>query len=330
MSLENETFASVLDEDLCAEGGAIAGASDTVVAEPDMDVKAAKIAGAAKVDGRAQGKRIIIARRIVMALIFAAVLASLAFDLGLGTPSSFGVGSFFLLCPLGGLEAMLASKTFIPMAAISMLVVIVLVLLFGRAWCSWCCPAPAIRGFFKRNPKRDSAADEHNCNSCSGKSQLKAIGKDSRLWVLCGVLIATLIVGLPIFCLVCPIGLTFGTVASFWHLIVDKQVTASCIVFPLALVIELVLYRKWCLSFCPIGGLLGLFGRAAKFFRPSVNTSTCLKENGKACNACADVCDEFIDLHSEYTSQELAQCTRCGKCASVCPTSSVTFGVLEK
>ena len=61
-----------------------------------------------------QGDRITKARVATLALVFVAVIASLAFDLGLGTPSSFGLGQFFLLCPLGGIEALLASKALVP------------------------------------------------------------------------------------------------------------------------------------------------------------------------------------------------------------------------
>ena len=50
-----------------------------------------------------QGDRITKARAVTLGLVFVAVIASLAFDLGIGTPSALGIGQFFLLCPLGGL-----------------------------------------------------------------------------------------------------------------------------------------------------------------------------------------------------------------------------------
>ena len=106
-----------------------------------------------------QGDRITKARVATLALVFVAVIASLAFDLGLGTPSSFGLGQFFLLCPLGGIEALLASKALVPVTLISLAVVFAFALLFGRAWCAWGCPAPRIRGFFKREPKAESVHD---------------------------------------------------------------------------------------------------------------------------------------------------------------------------
>lgn len=345
-----------------------------------------------KENGRARqtGRRMVIARRVTLAAVLVAVLVSLAFDSGLGTPSSFGIGEFFLLCPLGGIEAMIASRAFIPVAAISAGIVLLFSLLFGRAWCAWGCPAPAIRRFFKREPKREAqtalaavdawerpaeagevstdnlagdpsqgfassctavgarelaaaGADAlatgnadpalaHGCQACGAvssvwslRASLRYIGRNPRTWTLVAVIVATLIAGLPLFCLICPIGLTFGTVGSLWHLIVDKQMTASVLVFPLALVVELVAYRKWCLNLCPIAGLLGIVGQFAVLFRPRVSKKTCLRADGSMCHACAAACPEHIDLHAPDAVQQLGECTRCGACAAACPTASIAF-----
>jgi ferredoxin-type protein NapH len=258
--------------------------------------------------------RIRILRRITLILVFAAVLASLAFDTGLGTPSALGVGEFFLICPLGGAEAMLASRSFIPMAAVSMLVVLLLALLVGRAWCAWGCPAPKIRSFFRREPPPET--------------------RPRRTWrngVLVLVFVASLALGFPVFCLVCPIGLTFGTAVSLWRLLVFKQVTASVLVFPVCLGLELVLYRKWCLNLCPIAALLALLGRGARLLRPSVDASKCLlyqSDGGRtACNACARACAERIDLHANSAAADLQDCTRCGECQRVCPAQAISIKV---
>lgn len=272
-------------------------------------------------------------RAVTVALVFCAVIASLAFDLGLGTPSSFGIGSFFLLCPLGGIEAMIANHSIIPVSLISLAVVAIICLALGRSWCAWCCPVPPLRKFFGRNP--EPAQPSERCAAAQEAvrfaDKMRHIGRDKRTWVLVAVLVATLVAGLPLFCLVCPIGLTFGTVGSLWHLIVDKQVTASVVVFPAALVVEILVCRTWCMSVCPVAGLLNIFGQFAVLFRPRVNESTCMNcAQGAHCNACVKACPEHIDLHAPDAAIQLGECTRCGECVAHCPTGSVSMRVLPE
>lgn len=262
--------------------------------------------------------------RMLVALgVMASAVIAFAFSWPLGTPSSFGIGQFFLLCPLGGLEAFIADRSFIPQAAISLAVVAVLSLAFGRAWCAWGCPAHVVRGLFGKA----AAKPDRRTHASSLK---EAFRHDSRLWVLSGVLIATLILGFPVFCLVCPIGLTFGAVFSLVQLISHAEVTVGLVIFPAALAIELVVIKKWCISLCPIAAILSLFGRFAKPLRPEVSSATCLRAQGGDCQACSDVCPEAIDLHADNARQQMADCTRCGECKQVCPTRSITMPLVSR
>ncbi len=153
---------------------------------------------------------------------------------------------------------------------------------------------------------------------------------DSRNWVLGGALISTAIFGFPVFCLICPVGLTFGTFIVVWRLIQCAEVSLSLVIFPLILVIELVVLRKWCHRFCPMGALFSLIARANKTFRPQSDSSKCLHAKGSACHKCASVCPEGINLHDKETSAPLNECIKCRSCASVCPTHAITFPFLAK
>lgn len=248
--------------------------------------------------------------------VIALVCVGLAAPNGTGTPASFGLGEFFLLCPLGGLESLVASRTPIPRALISLAVVAIACLFVGRAWCAWGCPAQVVRSLFGSKVERPS---EPAC-----KASLKeTFASDRRLWVLGGILLATLIVGFPVFCLFCPVGLTVGTVVSIWRLVQFNDVNWGLLVFPAALVVEMVVMKKWCTSLCPIAGLLSLLGRFRGGLRPRVMTQTCLRANGEGCHACHEACPEAIDLHAPDAAAQLADCTRCAECVHACPTHSV-------
>ena len=95
-----------------------------------------------------EGKRRVRAStlRVLSALgVAALVCLGLALHTGTGTPSSFGIADIAALCPLGGVEAAIASRTVVPPLLIGLAMVIVLTLLLGRAFCAWGCPVPLLR-----------------------------------------------------------------------------------------------------------------------------------------------------------------------------------------
>lgn len=59
-----------------------------------------------------------------------------------GTLSAFGWESISLICPIGALGTMLASKMLVPRAVISIVLAVAAILLLGRAFCGWLYPCP--------------------------------------------------------------------------------------------------------------------------------------------------------------------------------------------
>ena len=153
----------------------------------------------------------------------------------------------------------------------------------------------------------------------------------SRNWVLGGAILSTAAFGFPVFCLVCPVGLTFGTLVVVWRVFQFNEVTWSLLVFPAMLVLELAVLRKWCHRFCPLGALLSLVSRGNRTFRPQANVGTCLHAaHGERCHRCADACPEGIDLHDRAASAPLNECVKCRECADACPVHAITFPFLSK
>ena len=257
-------------------------------------------------------------------------------------------------------------------AVVSIVIMAVLVLAVGRAFCGWVCPVPLldrVRGFF-RSPKKRTALEQakrsemlgiakselgeaaasperakrvegsptaadgaysHDCGSCSSCKGVRA-KLDSRHYVLGGALLSTAIFGFPVFCLVCPIGLTFATVLVVWRLFAAGDMTWSVVLIPLLLVVELVFLRKWCTRFCPMAGLMNLVSRFSKTWRPVIDESKCLETvNGAACSKCAIACEADINLrHPDFGERTLADCTRCRACVDACPAKAVSMPFLVK
>ena len=336
-------------------------------------------------------------------LIMLAVLAVVAVGYftagGIGNFCGIGFESITLLCPLGALLAMIAERTAIPMAVISVVVVLLVCIVLGKVFCAWVCPVHFMsRG--KKKGKRGSgsvpapshdAADDfagssavpapiHGaadgvagppvshaaqvgepaalagglegssaspaaqaaapapalrtpCSTCAspcGKS--KGIKIDSRHGILAAALGSTLIFGFPVFCLVCPIGLTFATVLLVMRLFAFGDATWTVVAFPVIIALEILLLPKWCQRFCPLGALLSLFSGLNRTFRPQVDAEKCLREGrGKACNLCEQACPEGINLHDIAAGETtLNDCSKCRACADVCPEHAITFPLLPK
>ena len=72
-------------------------------------------------------------RTIVPLAVLALAGVGYVLHVGFGDLSALGWGSISVLCPLGALGTMLASKTMVPHAVISLVIALVAIVLLGRA-----------------------------------------------------------------------------------------------------------------------------------------------------------------------------------------------------
>ena len=286
-------------------------------------------------------------RFLVMLAVLAVVAVGYFTAGGIGNLCGIGFGDITLLCPLGALLAMLAQKTAIPLAVISVIVVLLICIVLGKVFCAWACPVHFMSRLRKprhgaaddpAGPQASRAAQEgvspvSPCSTCAspcGKSS--GIKLDSRHGILAAALGSTLIFGFPVFCLICPVGLTFATVLLGMRLFAFGEATWTIVAFVAIIAVEVLLLPKWCKRFCPLGALLSLFSGLNRTFQPQVNAETCLREGrGKACNLCEKACPEGINLHDIAAGETtLNDCSKCRACADVCPEGAITFPLLPK
>lgn len=277
-------------------------------------------------------------RKAVRFLIVAVLLIALFAGWQTGTLCSVGYDAIAYICPLGALETIFGSWAFVPRVLICLAVVVIVALVFGKAFCSWVCPVAPLSDLLRGRKAREKDECERtqaahrvlerwsDTNAAQAEKHKPFRSRvDGRHVVLAGSLASAAVCGFPVFCLVCPIGLTFASAIALYRLIGFNEPAIEVLVFPALLVLELTVLRKWCHRFCPVGALLSLLSRGNRTFKPHVDASMCARHAGSSCAACGQACPEHIDPCADLGDRSLAECTRCGACVNTCPAKALSF-----
>lgn len=277
--------------------------------------------------------KIALVRALVSLTVFVLIVGGVILNAGVGTLSSFGIGSIASICPLGAFEALLGSWAFVPRLVFAVLAVCLVVFVVGKAFCSWVCPIPHMQAFLKtrKQKQRDREEREENAafareNYQRGIERVEREKIDGRHIVLVGALGSAAIFGFPVFCLVCPVGLTFASFIALWQVLSANELTWGLVMFPAILILELLLLGKWCRRICPMGALMSLISQHGRTFRPTVDRAKCLRDSeGASCSECSKACPELIDPNRDVGRRSASECVRCMRCSSACPMQAISF-----
>jgi hypothetical protein len=275
----------------------------------------------------------------------------------------------WILCPFGAAEILLTGEVEI-ITIVALLLFIIPIVMLGNAFCSWACPIgtmidsfdksvekflPKIeakrkkRALQRRNNRRNKQEKNLLCPSCPVSKVMP-----ERYGVLANGVLASAFVGsavfrVPVFCVVCPIGIsTRGLV----HLRSLSSITGRFLPFviellPIPIIAVLLSLREkrfWCKKLCPVGSLLRATGRLSPFLKLRVEDKKCvMKGCPEDCEdnrldmclfcrtmddrSCEQVCPVDINL-VDHGSFE--RCTRCLECYIVCDHDAVKINILEK
>jgi ferredoxin-type protein NapH len=176
----------------------------------------------------------------------------------------------------------------------------------GRSFCSWVCPV---------NVVTDAAAW---LRRRLGLRASRAPARETRLWLLGGVLLAAAAGGVAAWEWVNPVsmlhrGLIFG-IGAGWAIVLAVFVYDAFIA-----------RHGWCGHLCPQGALYGLLGRAALARVSAARRGEC-----NDCGDCLVICPEthVIAPALKGTGSPViasGDCTNCGRCIDVCSRDVFTL-----
>ena len=193
---------------------------------------------------------------------------------------------------------------------VTVLALVVLTLLVGRAYCSVICPLGVmqdvismISGLRKKKKSRFSYSGE-------------------KKWLRYGILVifvVALVAGLtPLAALLAPYS-SYGRMVSS---VVSPSLSPVAIVAAVSFVVVAIMSwlggRTYCNTICPVGTILGFFSRFA-LFRPIIDTSKC-----NSCKRCAKKCKaSCIDAKNHRI--DYSRCVACMDCIKNCKHGALTF-----
>lgn len=281
-------------------------------------------------------------RRLVQALALVAFVALFVSSRRGGWPGSV-VNLPMRLDPLGMLAHLLSSRTLLFGSALA-LITLLLTFAFGRVWCGWLCPLGTLLDLFSLRwwrGRREAPPDSWRTVKYGLLLTLLAAALFANLTLMIfdplTILFRTLSVSVwpAVDQLVTVIEATLyrvpilrSAVSSFDGLVRPQVLPPNPAfyrytmlyagVFLGVVLLNVVASRFWCRYLCPLGGLLGLFGKVG-ILRRSVN------DQCKECEACTRVCPTgTIQAERGYASDP-GECTMCLRCLDACPYRAVEF-----
>lgn len=225
-----------------------------------------------------------------------------------GLSGSLAVWFVKLIDVFAYLESLIASKDFTTIALLSVLPIVAIYLIFGRAFCGWVCPMDFLFELVDRAKKWK-------------KANIKMSPKIGYV-IAALFLVSSFIVEIPIF------SNYFSHLTNFFRaltggvfLALDLPVEPVVLVYSVSVILillglEYAFPRLWCRVLCPVGKTYGLFNKMS-LLKLKFGEGECGE-----CNLCEQVCYMNVKIarHIDQPSLRDINCIYCGRCAEGCET----------
>ena len=247
-----------------------------------------------------------------LALIAAGTIAALS----TGTFCYWRFGWIRLICPIGFVEASLGSGTIYWSLIGPFLVVLGLVVLLGRAFCSWLCPSHLVVTHIALLAKKVSSIGVMKWTvpfHARLASRLSILDYRDGLALLLGSLVGIALFGYPFLSTFCPIGvITRNVISLFAHFRLGTDL--FLLLLPVA---AMYLFSWGCIAGCPLGSFQCFPAKMSTILRPVGGAQECVN-----CKACTEVCPAQLHPGEKY---DPGACTKCFLCVETCPKKAIVI-----
>ncbi len=243
-------------------------------------------------------------------LLLLAPLLNYYYDINFiqGWYQSIGIGDFWIVSPLEGLESLLVTREPFGPLLVALFFPVLLALVLGRVFCSWICPITFLTELSERLKKLLSKK--------TATPERWTLFRQ-MLWFALGLeLLLTLVLGAPIFVFMSPPGL-IGR--ELMMLVFFRTLPLEGLIIILVLILNLTSKRFYCRYLCPLGAFLALLGI---WRRVRVEN---IMQNCKGCRTCDRVCP--MGLSPSVGEGMTVYCWNCGTCIDNCSYGQLKFNL---
>ena len=222
-----------------------------------------------------------------------------------------------------------------------LLILIVLILLFGKLYCSTVCPLGILQDFIAWLSKKIIKKKRYKYTKPLNVLRYVFLFAMIMFFVtgfgsLAAILEPYSIFGRIAVYLFKPVVLGINNLLAFifeltgdYYFIEEEIFVLSTLFFVITLisflivgVLSFLMGRKFCNTICPVGTLLGLASRFS-LFKIRIN-----KEKCNTCGLCEHICKAEC-INSKAQSIDLSRCVVCFNCIGKCNKDAIRYGVME-